>query len=98
MEKNGALEVSSSEYHGYHQKRYIPKEKAKLNMLKAGEKDILDKIIELMADWNATEISNYSHEDMPWKATKDGEVIDYELVFYRNKPYSVREYGEEDSE
>jgi len=28
-------------------------------------------------------------------ATKDGEEINYELVFYRDTPYSVRNYNEE---
>jgi len=96
MVKKGELEQTKTEFHSYPQKRYIPKVKAKLDMLKASEKDIIDKTIDLMADWNATEISNYSHEDMPWKATKEGEDIKYELVFYRTKPYSVREYEEED--
>ena len=29
---------------------------------------------------------------MPWKASQNGEVIDYELAFYREPPYSVRTY------
>jgi hypothetical protein len=32
---------------------------------------------------------------MPWKATSDGEIIDYELAFYREPPFSVRNYEEE---
>ncbi|GAJ05638.1 unnamed protein product, partial [marine sediment metagenome] len=43
----------------------------------------------------ATEISNYSHKDVPWLTTNNGEIIDYESVFYRTKPYSVRTYIEE---
>jgi hypothetical protein len=31
---------------------------------------------------------------MPWLASKEGEDINYELVFYRDAPYSVRNYGE----
>jgi hypothetical protein len=30
-----------------------------------------------------------------WIASKEGEEINYELVFYREVPYSVRNYGEE---
>ena len=41
----------------------------------------------------ARQVSEYSHQDMPYKATKDGEVIDYELVFYRNPIYSVNEHN-----
>jgi hypothetical protein len=32
---------------------------------------------------------------MPWMASKEGEDIDYELAFYREPPYSVRNYGPE---
>jgi len=40
---------------------------------------------------NATEVSSYSHEDLPYKATADWDVIDYELVFYRDPAFSVKE-------
>jgi len=49
-----------------------------------------------MSDWSASGISNYSHNDMPWKASKEGEEISYELAFYRRPPYSVRAYKEDD--
>ncbi len=48
-----------------------------------------------MSDWSAMAISNYSHLDMPWIASKDGEVINYELAFYRQAPFSMRNYGDE---
>ncbi len=44
---------------------------------------------------NASEISEYSHNDVPWQTTEDGEIIEYEAVFYRTLPYSVRNYSEE---
>lgn len=84
-----------TEYHGYPQTRYIPLTKPNLNSLKASEKDILDKVIEQFSDWSASAISDYSHKDMPWLATKDGEVIDYELAFYREYPYSARTYNDD---
>ena len=49
-----------------------------------------------MSDWSASAISDYSHNDIPWKATEDGEIINYELAFYRELPYSVRVYDEDD--
>ena len=50
-----------------------------------------------MSDWSAKAISSYSHKDMPWLASKDGEVIDYELAFYREMPFSVRNYSEDEN-
>ncbi len=83
-----------TEYHGYPQTKYIPKVKSDLRNLKASEKEVIDKVIEHYSDWSATAISEYSHKDMPWLASKEGEIIDYELAFYREHPYSVRVYDE----
>ena len=84
-----------TEYHGYPQIRYLPLEKADLTKLKASEKEIIDSVIEQMSDWSASAVSNYSHKDIPWMASKDGEEINYELAFYREPPFSVRNYEDE---
>ncbi len=86
------LQRVKTEYHGYPQTRYLPLEKADLTALRASEKEVLDRVIEAMSDWSAATISNYSHKDMPWLASKEGEIINYELVFYREAPFSVRNY------
>lgn len=96
MEKTGEIKEIEDKYYDYTQKRYIPLVKADLNQLKASEKDILDKVIDQLSDKSAAEISAFSHEDMPWKATKDKEIIDYELVFYRTMPYSIRTYKDDE--
>ena len=89
------LQRVKNEYHGFPQTRYLPLVKADLSELKASEKEVIDKVIEQMSDWSASAISDYSHKDMPWRASKEGEEINYELAFYRDAPYSVRNYGEE---
>jgi transcriptional regulator with XRE-family HTH domain len=91
----GKLQRVKTDYHGYPQTRYLPLEKADLTELKASEKEVIDRVIEQMSDWSAAAISNYSHKDMPWLASKEGEEINYELVFYRDSPFSVRNYKDE---
>ncbi len=83
------------EYHGYPQTRYLPLEKADLTMLRASEKEVIDRVVEQMSDWSASAVSNYSHKDIPWMVTKEGEEINYELAFYREAPFSVRNYDED---
>ena len=95
MIESKLIERFKTEYHGYPQTRYIPLVKPNLKRLKASEKDVLDKVIEQYSDWSASAISDYSHKDMPWLASKDGEVIDYELAFYREHPYSSRTYDDD---
>ena len=95
MMKEGSLKRIKTNYFGFPQIRYLPLVKADLTEMKASEKDVIDRVIEQYSDWSANAISNYSHKDMPWIATKDGEEMNYELVFYREVPFSVRNYGEE---
>jgi transcriptional regulator with XRE-family HTH domain len=95
MIDQGQLQRVKTEYRDYPQTRYLPLEKADLTELKASEKEVLDRVIEQMSDWSATAISNYSHKDMPWLASREGEEINYELVFYRESPFSVRNYRDD---
>jgi transcriptional regulator with XRE-family HTH domain len=96
MIEKGQLQRVKTAYHGYPQIRYLPLEKANLTELKASEKEIIDRVIEQMSDWSAAMLSNYSHGDKPWKASKDGEEINYELAFYRRPPYSIRVYEDDE--
>jgi len=71
--------------------KFIPLAEPDLSLFDGAEKEILDRTIAKLASMNATQISELSHRDMPWKATKMKEEIDYELVFYRDALLSVRE-------
>jgi transcriptional regulator with XRE-family HTH domain len=93
---NKQLQRIKTEYHGFTQTRYLPLTKPDLTQISAAEIMIIDDVVRQMGDWNANAISEYSHKDMPWLATKDGDFIGYILAFYRRPPYSVRVYPEDD--
>jgi uncharacterized phage-associated protein len=95
MMENGQIQRIKTDYYNKIQTRYIPLIKADLTGLKASEKEVIDKVIGQMSDWSAAAISNYSHKDMPWLASKEGDEINYELVFYRDAPFSSRNYESE---
>lgn len=88
------IQKLKTEYHGYPQIRYLPLEKADLTILTASEKEVIDNVINQFSDWSAKAISEFSHKDIPWLTTEDGKDIDYELTFYREPPYSVRNYDD----
>jgi transcriptional regulator with XRE-family HTH domain len=96
MEEKGELQMIKTEYYDKPQKRYIPLVKPDLTAFNAGEKEVIDQVINLLSDYSAKGISEYSHGDMPWLATKDGDIISYNLAFYRELPYSVRVYREDE--
>ena len=89
------LDKVKSKYY-YEQTKYLPLRKADLSNLNANELSTINKVLERLSDMNAKQITEYSHNDIPWLATNDEEKINYEAVFYRTPPYSVRQYIEED--
>jgi len=92
MIENEDLVKVESNYFNYPQTKYLPLRKANLSQLKANEIAMIDHVLRKLSDMNATQISEYSHNDVPWLTTEDGKIIEYEAVFYRTAPYSVREY------
>ena len=56
---------------------------------------LIDDVLNRLSDMTAAQISEYSHNDVPWLTTEKGKAIEYESVFYRNPPYSLREYHED---
>ncbi|MGB1449467.1 MAG: type II toxin-antitoxin system antitoxin SocA domain-containing protein [Flavobacteriaceae bacterium] len=96
MQEEGKIELLKTNYFGYAQTRYFPLITPDLRQLKASETTTIDQVIQHLAHFTASELSDYSHQDIPWKATKIGEDIDYELAFYREAPFSVRQYSPTD--
>jgi len=94
MIKEQEIEPVKSEYFNYPQRKYLPRRKPDLSKLKAHEIETIDNVLNRLSDKNALQISEYSHKDVPWITTEEGEVIEYEAVFYRTPEYSVREYEE----
>ncbi len=84
-----------SPYFSFHQTKYLPLRKPDLSKLKANEKEVIDNVLNKLSDMNASQISEYSHNDIPWQTTTEGRKIEYETVFYRTATYSVRDYGDE---
>jgi transcriptional regulator with XRE-family HTH domain len=84
-----------NKYFDYPQTKYLPLRKPDLSKLKGSEIEVVDHVLEKLADMNAAQISEYAHNDVPWLTTEEGKIIEYESVFYRTAPYSVREYSED---
>jgi transcriptional regulator with XRE-family HTH domain len=97
MIKEGELAKVESKYFNHLQKKYLPVRDPDLTKLKdARELRHIDEVLARLGDKNATELSDYSHEDVPWLIAKDNQPLDYEAVFYRTPKTSVRNYGEQD--
>ena len=92
MKKKGEIEEVKSKYFTHEQKKYLPLKRANLSLLTGREIEHIDEVLARLSDKNANEISEYSHNDVPWLTRKSGEALSYESVFYRDEKYSVRNY------
>lgn len=84
------------QYHNHLQTKFIPLKEPNLTLLTGQELVHIDQVLARLGHMGGREISDYSHKDVPWMTTPDGETIDYEKAFYRQPPYSVRSYDGED--
>lgn len=93
MIEHKEVERVKSGYFSFPQTKYLPIRLPDLAKLSARELEVIDQVLNRLSDMNATQISEYSHKDVPWMTTEEGQKIEYEAVFYRTPEYSVREYG-----
>jgi len=92
MESKGELETVKSKYFLHEQTKYLPRRESDISVLNAKEIKHIDEVLARLSDKSATELSEYSHKDVPWITAEDGRPLSYESVFYRTKDTSVREY------
>jgi transcriptional regulator with XRE-family HTH domain len=95
MEQDGDLTEVKNKYFERFQTKYLARRAPDLSVLSGQELQVIEDVLCRLSDKNGTEISAYSHGDVPWLATEDGQVIDYDLAFYRTPPYSRRQYTED---
>lgn len=95
MEKEGQVEEIKTEFYNHEMTKFLPIIEPNLDLLSAKELEFIDKELEKHSDKTATELSNFSHKDVPWIGAKEKQVLDYEAVFYRTPETSVRLYSEE---
>jgi len=88
------IEIVKGKFGAFSQTKYMPLREADLRQINGAEKQTIDEVLARLSSMNAKQISEYSHGDTPWLTTKDNEVIDYQLVFYRSPGYAVGEYDE----
>lgn len=88
MIKNNQLKIIFHEYHGLRQKRYINLSEPNRKNFSKVEEEIINRNLMQLSDMKAAEITHYVHGDIPWKQTPENEIIDYNLAFLRELPYS----------
>lgn len=92
MIKEGKIEELTTKFFDKDQKKYIPVISPDLSVFSGRELQHIDEEIARLGHKTAKELSDFSHQDVPWISTEIGKDIPYEAVFYRTKETSVRSY------
>jgi len=104
MQINWDIAITERTYHKYNIQRIVPLKKADLSFLEKIDKyskkeyshlewlptaiEIIDNVLNKFSYWKATEISEWSHKDKPYKSAKKiGDTIKPGLVFYRSESF-----------
>lgn len=95
MQQAGELEIVTTKFFNNKQKKYLPTAKPDLQELSAIEIKHIDEELARLSDKNASELSDLSHKDTPWRVAKPGKPIEYRYVFYRTDQTAVTEPEDE---
>jgi uncharacterized phage-associated protein len=92
LSNDGLISCQCRDYHNKKQNKYESLAEPSVQYLSARELEEINKVLDKYSELSAKQISGLSHNDMPYEATDDKDIIDYDLVFYRDELTSAREY------
>lgn len=81
IQESGECAWAERSYYGLTLKKLIPLREPDLSPFTGPEVDLVQRVIAQLANLNATEVSELSHQFAGWQAADDGEEIPYETVF-----------------
>jgi transcriptional regulator with XRE-family HTH domain len=80
------------------EKKLLAVSSPNLKCLNAAELEIIQQVIVSFQGWSAQKIADYLMDDIPLKVAEVGELIRYNLVFYRRGFHSVRTYSDDEED
>lgn len=95
MQTAGDVQVDQEDivgvYRVYRRFRWTANRPVRSEVLTADECAILDEQLRRFAGFNAAGIEEYSHQELGWLSTEDGEPIPYEMAGLSDMPLSADE-------
>ncbi len=93
MISDGLVDEVKTKHFDHTQRKYLPVVQPNLSLLSGEEMSMINSVLDRYSDRSVAQLSDLSHEDMPWQMAEDKGNIEYEYVFYRPDRFSVREYA-----
>ena len=92
VERNGDVEVVyETAVPGYRKYRMFPRRAAELERLSPTDREALEAQVKRFAGFNAAGIEEYSHQEVGWLSTEDGQPMPYALAGVVSPPMSERD-------
>jgi hypothetical protein len=91
------LELASAWYFNRQQQRIIAKSPPDLTVFSEAELRIVREVMDYLADFNGSEVTQLSHQEWGWKLTRDYEMIPYRAAWLSPEPLTEDqiEYGKQ---
>ena len=88
MQEKGELKIIKQNYGDFFQKKYVAFAEPDSDAFSYEELMLINSVIDRLSGMTARQITEYVHEDAPWKFSPVESVIDYRLVFERTAPFA----------
>ena len=92
MERAGEILTKTTPYFNHDQQRIIALRPADLSIFDAEEISLVDGILDIFSEKNASQISEISHGFVGWQVAREKEVIPYRTAFLSDRELSPREF------
>jgi transcriptional regulator with XRE-family HTH domain len=90
MKTDDKILIADQNYRWYSQKKYYPNQIVTSDTFDNKILPIIEYVLANYSDLNASEISQVSHDDIPRIKTDPMQIIDYDLAWERQYPFSIR--------
>jgi DNA-binding XRE family transcriptional regulator len=98
MSLDGDIVKIKVEKNGEVQNKLFPLRSADLTLIKASEMVVMNDMVQLYGRLPTSDLAELLQKDLPIKVTGMGEIIKFDLTFYREFPFAYRIYCEGDEE
>lgn len=88
MQDKSELKIIKQNYGNFFQKKYVAFAEPDADAFSYEELMLINNVIDRLSDMTARQITEYVHEDAPWKFSPVEGIIDYRLVFERTAPFA----------
>ena len=95
LREAGEIEVVTSPIFKGGRQKYFPLHAPNLDAMTAPEMETINDVLARLSDKTVEDLEQYARDDLPCRVKKEGDILSYKMVFYRDRRYSVGNYDDD---